>query len=485
MPKTVFLAITVTMLAAAIPGTAAAAAPGALHWGSCPATVTGHGLECASLAVPVDYRNPHGRKIKIGISRLPSKKPAQRRGVLLTNPGGPDPGMNYPARLAEQGLPQSVRDSYDVIGFDPRGFGNSAPVTCDLTAKQAATGIVPPYARDTADVLEQAAASKRIAEQCAKARTAWLRPYINTANTARDMDRIREALGEPSLSFLGASWGTHLGAVYTTLFPRHSDRIVLDSNLSPGGWTYPYERLYGQGFQDRFPDFAKFASADPQYGLGDTPAEVTAKYFTLAARLDKKPVDGIDGPGFRYVTWGALFGDQNLRPLAEIWHRLDTGRPLPTGPPATGPTPDPDNETSGQLAMTCGDSRWPTSISSYVRHVAIDRLRYPMFGAAGANIQPCAFWPNPAEPPVHIGDRGPSNVLMVQNLRDPVTPLAGARQLRRAFGHRARMITADQGGHGVYLLNHNNCANNTVTTFLTTGRRPAHDHTCTAEKPAG
>ncbi|WP_031470135.1 alpha/beta hydrolase [Sciscionella sediminilitoris] len=483
MPRTMFLAA-VAVLAAALPGTAPAT-PGALHWGSCPATVTGHGLECASLTVPLDYRNPHGRTITIGISRLPSSKPAQRRGVLLTNPGGPDPGMNYPAKLAEQGLPQSVRERYDVIGFDPRGFGNSAPVTCDLTAAQSATGIVPPYARNTADVLEQAAASKRIAGQCARSKTAWLRPFISTANTARDMDRIRAALGEPRISFLGDSWGTHLGAVYTTLFPRRGDRIVLDSNLSPGGWTYPYERLYGQGFQDRFPDFAKFAPANPRYGLGSTPEQVTAKYFTLAARLDRKPVDGLDGQKFRFTTWAALFGDQSLRPLAEIWHRLDTGRALPAAPPATGPAPDPDNETSGQLYMTCADSRWPTSIPSYVRHVAIDRIRYPMFGAAGANIQPCAFWPNPPEPPVHIGDRGPSNVLMVQNLRDPVTPLAGARKLRRAFGQRARMITADQGGHGVYLLNHNNCANNAVTTFLTTGKRPAHDHTCPAGQPAG
>ena len=111
----------------------------------------------------------------------------------------------------------------------------------------------------------------------------------------------------------------------------------------------------------------------------------------------------------------------------------------------------------------------------------VDRLKYPMLGASTAGIGPCAFWPiERVEPPVRIGDRGPSNVLMVQNERDPGTPLAGARELRRAFGTRATMVTADQGGHGVGPFGRNTCAKDAVTAFLTTGQRPSRDIACAA-----
>jgi hypothetical protein len=140
-----------------------------------------------------------------------------------------------------------------------------------------------------------------------------------------------------------------------------------------------------------------------------------------------------------------------------------------------------DNLISARYYMICNDSRWPRSVQEYQRNVAVDRQRYPMFGAAGANIQPCAFWPEPTEPPVRITDRGPSNVLLVQNLRDPATPLVGAQKLLRAFGNRATMVTADQGGHGVYPAGKNQCANNAVTTFLTTGERPKRSYHCSAD----
>jgi hypothetical protein len=158
---------------------------------------------------------------------------------------------------------------------------------------------------------------------------------------------------------------------------------------------------------------------------------------------------------------------------------IAAGRPLSTsGPAATAATDD--NEAASQLAVICNDHAWPRSVSTYQRHVATDRARYPMFGAATADISPCAYWPAPVEPPVRVGDRGPSDVLIAQNLRDPVTPLAGAKQMRAALGSRARMVTADQGGHLAYEFLADTCLNDTVTTFLTTGGRPAHDRACPA-----
>ncbi|MPY59536.1 alpha/beta hydrolase [Streptomyces spongiae] len=473
------LALAATAVAAtAMPGVATAATPDTVQWGPCPEKVA-PSLECSTLEVPLDYRKPDGRQIEVAISRLASKEPSKRRGVLVTNPGGPGgSGLNYPAILAASGLPKKVLDSYDVIGFDPRGVGRSTPVTCDLTQEQQYNGNFPAYAHTAADVAREAPKARTIAEQCATSRTAWMLPHTTTANTARDMDRIRAALGESKLSYLGASYGTSLGAVYTTMFPGRSDRIVLDSNLGPGGYDYTAMRMFARGMEDRFPDFAKFAAAHPEYGLGTTPEQVTAKYFELAERLEEKPVQGIGGMEFRGFTFDRLYADGFMPELAEFWQAVDTDRPVPDIPLL----PNMENLMAARFYVICGDTRWPGTVREYQRNVAVDRAKYPMLGASTAGIGPCAFWPTErVEPPVKIGDRGPSNVLMVQNERDPGTPLAGARKLRRAFGERATMVTADQGGHGVYPFGANTCANDAVTTFLTTGQRPSQDLACAAE----
>ncbi len=451
-----------------------------MRWGPCPKGVVSPRLECSTLDVPLDYRHPEGRRIEIAISRLASEHPSKRRGVLVTNPGGPGgAGLGHPAVLAGSGLPREVLDSYDVIGFDPRGVGRSAPVTCDLTQRQQHRGNFAPYAHTAADVAREAGYARAVAKQCATSRTASMLPHITTANTARDMDRIRAALGEPKLSYLGHSYGTHLGAVYSTMFPKRGDRVVLDSNLGPGGYDVTAMRSFGRGLEDRFPDFAEFAAAHPRYGLGATPEQVTAKFFDLAKRLDGSPVRGMDGTAFRAVTFERLYADVLMPHLAEFWQAVDTDRPLPASPP---PPENLENLLAARFYVICNDSHWPGTVREYQRNVAVDRLRYPMIGASTAGIGPCAFWPTErVEPPVRIGDRGPSNVLMVQNERDPATPLAGARELRRAFGQRATMVTADQGGHGVYPFDDNTCAKEAVTAFLTSGRRPARDLACPAE----
>ncbi|RMB80185.1 alpha/beta hydrolase [Streptomyces shenzhenensis] len=481
MRRTLSLALAATALAVtALPGVSVAATPDTVRWGPCPEDIASPRLECSTLEVPLDYRDPDGRQIEIAISRLASENPAQRRGVLLTNPGGPGgTGLDYPALLAGSGLPQKVLDSYDVIGFDPRGVGRSAPVTCDLMPEQQARGNFPPYAHTAADVTREVRYARTVAEQCATSRTAWMLPYTTTANTARDLDRIRVALGEPKLSYLGHSYGTYLGAVYATMYPKRGDRVVLDSNLGPGGYDVTAMRLFARGMEDRFPDFAAFAAARPEYGLGTTPEQVTAKFFDLAKRLEAKPVQGIDGTWFRGLTFEYLYSDATMPLLAATWQALENDRPLP---PALPLPENIENLLASRFSVICGDTRWPGTVQKYQRNVAVDRLKYPMLGGSTASIGPCAFWPDTrVEPPVRIGDRGPSNVLMVQNERDPGTPLAGAQKLRNAFGKRATMVTADQGGHGVYPFGPNTCANDAVTAFLTTGQRPPQDLACAAE----
>ena len=480
MRKTLSLAVVTTAVAAlVVPGVSSAAPVHTVEWVACPSDVALPGLECGKLRVPLDHRNPEGRQTEVMISRLASKNPAKRRGILLTNPGGPSEGLTFPFLLKALGLPQSVQDAYDVIGVDPRGIGYSSPATCNLTDEQMAAGSVPPYAVTPADVRKRAEETKKIAQQCVTSPTADALPYNTTANIARDLDRVRAALGERKASYLGYSYGTYLGAVYTTLFPKTTDRVVLDSNLGAGGWDVEGSRMFGRGVEDTFPDFAKWAAAHPEHGLGSTPEQVRAKYFELAARLDEKPsVEGHNGQVFRLLTFAGLYGtgDAAFSKLAAKWKAFDTNSPLP--PEEVPAVPRAESLISGRLHVICGDSSWPASVRTYERNVAIDRVRHPMFGAAAANIYPCAFWPKPVEKQVLPSDRGPRNVLMVQNERDPATPLAGARTMRRAFGDRAAMVTVDQGGHGAYLTGANKCANDEVTAYLVGGERPARDLNC-------
>ncbi|MCD5310632.1 alpha/beta hydrolase [Kineosporia babensis] len=460
--------------------------PPPITWGECLDDLAKSGLECATMDVPLNYQEPEGRTIEIAVSRLASSDPQKRRGVLLTNSGGPGgEGLSYPAVLKQLGLPQSVLDTYDVIGIDPRGVGRSTPVTCDLEAADGYLSNIPPYAAADADVAAAAKVAETVAQKCGQSASADVLPYITTANTARDLDQVRQALGEEKASYFGISYGTYLGSVYTSLFPESTDRVMLDSATGPGGWDQEFSRLFGEGFQDRFPDFAKYVAAHPELGLGSTLERVEKKYFELAEKLDRRPTDeGVTGVLFRQITFSNLYFDTKLELLASIWQSLDQGEPM--GEEATGDAPTPaasdapaDNYLASQLHVICNDSNWPEDVAVYQRNVQADREGYPMFGAAGANITPCAYWPSePVEEPVQINAEGPDNVLILQNLRDPATPLSGAQKLQEAFGDRARMVTADQGGHVSYLLLGDACADTAVTQFLVSGERPKQDKAC-------
>jgi pimeloyl-ACP methyl ester carboxylesterase len=417
------------------------------------------GLECAILRVPLDYAHPD-RTIELTISRHKAK-PGRRRGVLLMNPGGPgSPALAMPAQLVQRAGDSGLPDAYDVIGFDPRGTGYSTPVTCDMTPEQRGA-VLGPYANGPADVDATAVKARVVAKKCATASTGSLMPFMNTANTARDMDRIRAALGERKISYYGVSYGSYLGAAYASMFPSRTDRVVLDSVLGPGGLDVVANQRFAQGFDDRFPDFAAWAAQrDDIYHLGRTSAEVTAKFFELAATR---------GPEFRSDTWNGLYDDASFPVLAREW----AGEPTAV----TGPL-DGDNHAALQLQVICNDSNWPEQVGYYGRAVDRERQRHPMFGPAAANVNPCAFWPvERTEPPVRIGGPGPANILLVQNLRDPATPLSGALDTRKALAGRARLVTVDAGGHGVFTRD-NRCGNDVVLRYLRDGVFPAVDGSC-------
>ncbi|WP_217705986.1 alpha/beta hydrolase [Verrucosispora sp. NA02020] len=477
-------------LAAVVPATAGESTggrpPAGPQWTACPADVVvpptvQAQVQCATVPVPLDYGDPDGTRIELMISRIASTKPEKRRGVLMFNPGGPGgTGLDQPGFLIGQGLPASVVDAYDLIGMDTRGVGHSTPMSCGFTATDAYWANIPPYAVDDADVIRQAAIAEEVATRCAANDPDGRLRHLTTANMARDLDRIRAALGETKASFYGASYGSALGAAYASMFPATTDRIVLDSNIGDTHLDRDGLRRFALGMEQTFPDFATWAAArHDSYGLGRTPQQVRRTYFAIAERLDRTPSpDGLTGPIFRYLTFAHLYGKMQYGNLARTWQAYLDPSQVPQ--PTTTETPSPtDNAFTVFLAVTCNDVAWPEDVDTYRRAVAEDRKRYPLFGAASANITPCAYWTHePSEPPVAISAEGARNVLILQNRQDPVTPLAGGKLLREKFGQRARLVTANESGHGVYVLSGNACALNLTTSYLVHGTMPTTDRTC-------
>ncbi|MDX3692307.1 alpha/beta hydrolase [Streptomyces europaeiscabiei] len=481
-------ATTLTAVTGPATATATSSSP-ALTWRPCAQTGGPTGQECADLPVPLDYRDPDGPQLTLAVSRLRSEHPEARRGTLLLIPGGPGgPGVR---RLTQQGnaLRWELGGAYDIVSLDPRGVGGSTRASCGLPADDRHLVTLRSWPSPDGDITENVARSRRIAEACEKNGGAVLRS-LTTANEVRDIDRFRQALGEERLSAYGVSYGTYVGAVYGQKYPERTDRWVLDSNDDPNprlvarGWL----ANMAQGAEDRFPDFAAFA-ADPaqeeqDLRVAERPEDVRPLFLSLAAELDRAPrkttTEGVPltGNRLRQAMQTALYSDNSFDELARLIRKVMDPRATPVlTPDVAGPMSD--EEAAVAMAVVCNDVRWPASVDAHERAVADSRVRYPLTAGMPVNITPCSFWKNEqAEKPTRITDDGPSNILMIQNRRDPATPYSGALNLRAALGDRARLVTLESGGHGAYLGTGNACGDRTVTSFLLTGQRPERDTTC-------
>ncbi|MEU1285144.1 alpha/beta hydrolase [Kitasatospora sp. NPDC005856] len=486
-------ALAVTALSA-LPAGAADAVPSGrdgLSWEACAGTLDDSPQRCAEVSVPLDYADPNGPRITLAVSRIAAAEPGRRRGVLLAVPGGPGGSSLDLVHGMAGRLPQPVRDHYDVVGFDPRGVGRSTPVSCGLDPADLSMVKLRPWPAADGSIDGNLATARRVAETCARNGGPVLRS-ISTRNEARDIDSIRRALGERRLSLWGVSYGTYAGAAYATMFPERTDRIVLDSNDDPDparvgrGWL----EAYGRGIEDRFPDFARWASApDNPNRVADTPEEVRPLFLDLAARLDRAPIpwEGanpaeLNGNVLRETLLETMYADSRFPELARLMLAGLGRAELPAAPVLSEQAAQAvQNNAAVSVGTLCNDVRWPTDPAGYTKAVAENRAARPLTAGLPVNVMPCAFWPfAPAEPPVRVTDRGPANVLLTQNLRDPATPYAGALKLRAAFGDRARMVTVDSGGHGVYGANGNACGDRVVTDYLVSGHRPARDVFCPA-----
>ncbi|MFE7462652.1 alpha/beta hydrolase [Streptomyces sp. NPDC057499] len=486
-------AVTAALLAgAAPPGTAAASAgpASALSWRPCAQEGGPAGQECAELPVPLDHRDPDGPRLSLAVTRVMSDRPDERRGTLLVIAGGPGGSGVRQVTETGQALRRATGGRYDIVGLDPHGVGGSTKAGCGLEPEDRELVNMRSWPGPDGSITENVTRARRIAETCARNGGALLRS-LTTANEARDIDLFRQALGEEKLSAWGVSYGTYVGAVYAQKYPQHTDRWVLDSNDDPDparvaqGWL----ANMAVGVDDRFPDFARWAS-DPARDaeglrLARRAGDVRPLVLALAARLDREPRETtapgvpLTGNRLRQALQLAMEDDDSFAGFAELVRAAGDSTAKPVLPAAlSGPLPDADATVA--MGVVCNDVRWRGTVPEYRRAVAADRAAHPLTAGEPVNLNACSFWKDaPAEEPVTVNDRGPSNILMIQGLRDPDTPYSGALRMRAALGGRARMVAVDRGGHGMYLDNGNACGDRVVTTFLTTGQRPERDVLCT------
>ncbi|MFF4849616.1 alpha/beta hydrolase [Streptomyces sp. NPDC001194] len=521
MKRLARLLATSGLLAAAVPGLAtpsASAAPTPAYlrqtpaWHRCSPDRPAE-YECATLKVPLDYQRPEGRTLDLAISRMKSENPAKRRGVLLLNPGGPGTsGLFRPIRTNAE-MPKDVRDRYDLVGFDPRGVGESSPIGCgDLSEAEVGAGGA--YRPET--FASDVSWARGIADKC-REKSGDVIPYITTRNTARDMDVIRAVLGERTLSYLGYSYGTYLGAVYSQMFPERTDRFVLDSGVDPGRVWRGMIQAWGTEVEPAFERWTRWAAErSDTYGLGATPEAVSATFWALVARADRDPIihygermtgdDIRDDPSLYFDPHAASVVVKSIKASADktpqppngsdpgasgkgadrkgpgaqspLGRVRAAGPGVDAGEASEGPNAAPaGNATAVYWAVVCGDSdNWPRDPEQYARDAARDKVKHPLYGDFASNIKPCAFWQRPLEPATPMKTR--ADVLTVQNEWDPMTPLSTGRGLHQAL-KGSRMVLALGGeGHGVYLSNPTACANIPVNAYLSTGRLPAKDVTC-------
>src|SRR3954468_8138940 len=212
----------------------ASAAQDKIAWAKC------HGgpFECGTLQVPLDYDQPSGATIGLGLTRLPATDPEHRIGSLLVNPGGAGgPGAAFIVGVGPEPFPPDVRARYDLVGFDPRGINSSAALRCFGNDRQWAPFFLPFAFPMNGDELEQRIAADHFLDDACARRGGAIAGHMATANVARDMDRLRAALGDARLHYYGVSYGSFLGDTYANMFPGRVGRLVIDGVLDPVAWT--------------------------------------------------------------------------------------------------------------------------------------------------------------------------------------------------------------------------------------------------------
>ncbi|MFE9743271.1 alpha/beta hydrolase [Saccharothrix saharensis] len=432
-------------------------------------------VECARIEVPLDYAKPEGRTIKVGLLR--QRATGDRIGSLVINPGGPgESGMKAAAAMGPDVGSSPVGERFDLVGFDPRGVGASEPqVKCLTDAERDADRLDNDIDTSPAGLAQTEAENKAYADKCASMTGVDVLANVGTRDVVRDLDVMRSTLGDEKLTYLGYSYGTHIGAAYAQAFPGNVRALVLDGAVDPTQNQVESLIAQGAGFQKAFDAFAAWCAKRQDCALGTDPAKANQAFRDLTLPLVQRPV----AVGERKLSYNdAVTGAIQAMYSEELWAPLNTGL-----------TELKNNR--GDVLMLLADTyyqrdktgRYATIMDAFVAVKCVDEPRVTdknvlndvarRYKAAapflddgqppGAALDACAFWPVPPSVQEHKPVSGLPPVLVISTTGDPATPYEAGVSLAKELG--GGLLTFEGNQHTVY-FHGNECVDEAGHAYL-------------------
>jgi pimeloyl-ACP methyl ester carboxylesterase len=435
------------------------------------------GAECGMLSVPVDYSKPDGDVAQIAMIRF--KATGQKVGSLVVNPGGPgESGVEAAASMAPT-LPQSVRERFDLVGFDPRGVANSTPAAwCNSDEDNDKLRADPTveYTQEGVDHIEKE--NKEFVQRCVDKMGKEFLANLGTANVAKDLEAIRTGLGDEKLTYLGYSYGTRIGALYAEAYPDKVRAMILDGAVDPNADQIEEEIRQAAAFQKAFDNYAADCASSPDCPLGTDPSKAVDVYKSLVDPLVKHPAETKDPRGLSYSdaivgTILPLYSPSLWRHQTQALSEIKDGRgdtmlamaDLYMGRDEKGHY---NNSTDVRVAVNCMDKPHITDRAKVVdedrrtREVA-PFLSYGEFTGL-APLDTCAFWPVPATGDQHeLKVAGLPPILVVSTTNDPATPYQAGVDLAQQLG--GTLLTFDGTQHTV-VFQGNTCVDDIAARYL-------------------
>ncbi|MGW6565331.1 alpha/beta hydrolase [Streptomyces sp. NPDC054975] len=474
-----------------------------LEWAPCPPPSAAEGggaapsplpggtpWECSFMDVPLDYAKPDGETIELALIRARARDQSRRIGSMIYNFGGPGGSgvTGLPSFAADY---EKLRARYDLVSFDPRGVGRSADVNCLSDEELDAYYALDFSPDDLAEERTLSDAQKKYAAGCQNESGAML-PHVGTENAARDLDLMRQVLGDDKLHYFGISYGTELGGVYAHMFPKNVGRALFDAVVDPNSGTEAGALGQAKGFQLALDNFAKdcLARGDECTLPGSTVAEIESFILDLLAALDKKPIAGI---GDRKLTQTqAVNGIAQSLYSQEFWQYLEQGLDAADGGDGgllltlsdsmngRDQNGSYSNIQAANTAINCVDFKERYTLGQAKERLPEFRKTSAVFGDyMGWALAGCSQWPVPGTwEHSDVSAPGSAPILVLGTTGDPATPYEGTRAMVDALGKGVGVeITYEGEGHGAY-NGGNPCVQNTVNAYFLDGKVPASGTVC-------